>query len=104
MDRPPLSQKLMLYYAAPHLTHAVATLPVALFVPAFYADDLGLPLAGVGLAIAASRATDMVSDPLVGILSDRFKTSWGRRKPWIALGTPLLMLSAWMVFAPAGQV
>ncbi|CAI8793429.1 MFS transporter [Methylocaldum szegediense] len=104
MDRPPLSQKLMLYYAAPHLTHAVATLPVALFVPAFYADDLGLPLAGVGLAIAASRATDMVTDPLVGILSDRFKTSWGRRKPWIALGTPLLMLSAWMVFAPAGQV
>jgi len=104
MDRPPLPHKIMLYYASPHLTHAVATLPVALFVPAFYADDMALPLAGVGAAIAASRALDMVSDPLIGILSDRHKTRWGRRKPWIALGTPLLMLSAWMVFAPAGKV
>ena len=94
----------MLYYASPHLTHAVATLPVALFVPAFYADDMALPLAGVGMAIAASRALDMVSDPLIGILSDRLKTRWGRRKPWIAIGTPLLMLSAWMIFAPAGKV
>ncbi|WP_077732688.1 MFS transporter [Methylocaldum sp. 14B] len=104
MDRPPLHHKIMLYYAAPHLTHAVATLPVALFVPAFYADDMALPLAGVGMAIAASRALDMVSDPLIGILSDRLKTRWGRRKPWIAIGTPLLMLSAWMIFAPAGKV
>ncbi|WP_133716085.1 MFS transporter [Methylocaldum gracile] len=104
MDRPPLHHKIMLYYASPHLTHAVATLPVALFVPAFYADDMALPLAGVGMAIAASRALDMVSDPLIGILSDRLKTRWGRRKPWIAIGTPLLMLSAWMIFAPAGKV
>ncbi|BBA33083.1 Na+/melibiose symporter-like transporter [Methylocaldum marinum] len=104
MERPQLPRKIMLYYASPHLTHAVATLPVALFVPAFYAADMGLPLAGVGMAIAASRALDMVSDPLIGILSDRLKTRWGRRKPWIGMGTPLLMLSAWMVFAPRGEV
>ena len=103
MERPALPNKLMMFYALPHLTHAVVTLPMALFIPAFYADELGLPLAGVGAAIAASRVLDIFIDPLIGMLSDRQRSRWGRRKPWIALGTPLLMLSAWMVFAPAGN-
>lgn len=102
--RPALPRKIMIYYGLPHLTHAVVTLPMALFIPAFYADDMALPLAGVGAAIAASRILDMFIDPLVGALSDRLETRWGRRKPWIAAGTPLLMLSTWMIFAPAGQV
>ncbi len=93
-----------MFYALPELTQAVVTLPMALFVPAFYADDLALPLAGVGAAIAASRLLDVISDPLIGILSDCVGTRWGRRKPWVALGTPFLMLAAWMVFAPHGQV
>ena len=104
MDHTPLPRRTLICYALPELTQAVVTLPMALFVPAFYADDLGLPLAGVGTAIAASRLLDVVSDPLIGLLSDRTRTRWGRRKPWIAAGTPLLMLSAWMVFAPPAAV
>lgn len=104
MDHPPLPRRTLIYYALPELTQAVVTLPMALFVPAFYADDLALPLAGVGAAIAASRLLDVVIDPFIGILSDRLQTRWGRRKPWIALGTPFLMLSAWMTFVPPGAV
>ena len=80
----------MALYALPHLTHAVVTLPMALFIPAFYADELGLPLAAVGAMIASSRIFDVVTDPVIGILSDRIKTRWGRRKPWLAVGTPFL--------------
>jgi Na+/melibiose symporter-like transporter len=43
---------------------------MALLVPAFYAQDLGLPLAAVGAAIAASSLLDVVTDPLIGSLSD----------------------------------
>ena len=94
----------MVYYSLPHLTHAIVLLPMALFIPAYYADDLGLPLAGVGLAIAASRIVDVLTDPLIGVLSDRVKTPWGRRKPWLVAGTPLLVLASWMVFVPAEHV
>lgn len=104
MDHTPLPRRTLIYYALPELTQAVVTLPMALFVPAFYADDLALPLAGVGAAIAASRLLDVISDPLIGILSDSVSTRWGRRKPWIALGTPFLMLSAWMIFVPPEAV
>ena len=94
----------MFYYSLPHLTHAVVMLPLALFIPSYYADELALPLASVGLAIAASRIIDVFTDPLIGILSDRFQTRWGRRKPWVIAGTPLLMLATWMVFAPVQPV
>jgi Na+/melibiose symporter-like transporter len=100
----PLSRATMIFYSLPHLTHTVVLLPMALFIPAYYADDFGLPLATVGLAIAASRIVDVFTDPLIGVLSDRFQTAWGRRRPWLIAGTPLLMLSTWMVFVPGKDV
>ena len=42
----------------------------------------------------------MFTDPAIGIASDRWKTRFGRRKPWIAGGMPLMMLSLWMLFVP----
>ncbi|MDA1343799.1 MAG: MFS transporter, partial [Proteobacteria bacterium] len=97
---PALSHKLMALYGLPHLTHSMVLLPLVLFIPSFYADDLGLPLASVGLAIGASRLLDVFVDPFMGILSDRWLTRWGRRKPWLVVGTPLLILASWMVFVP----
>lgn len=93
------SQRIVLY-ALPSLVTSVAALPMALFVPAFYAEDLGLPLAAVGGAIAASRLLDVVMDPLIGSLSDRLGTRSGRRKPWIIVGTPLFLLAVWQVCVP----
>ena len=95
-----LSSTRILVYALPALVSSIAFLPLVLFVPAFYADDLGVPLAAVGLAIAVSRLLDVVTDPLIGSLSDRLRLGWGRRKPWIVLGTPLFLLSLWQVFVP----
>ena len=87
-------------YGLPSLATSVTALPMALFVPAFYADDLGLPLAAVGTAIALSRLLDVVTDPLIGSLSDRLRLPLGRRKPWMLLGTPLFVLALWRLFVP----
>ena len=100
----PLSRKLMILYGLPHFTHTIVVLPMALFIPSFYADELGLPMASVGFAISFSRFLDIIIDPIVGIMSDQMRTRWGRRKPWLAVGTPLLILCAWMVFVPPGEV
>ena len=99
-----LSRKLMILYGLPHLTHAIVILPLALFIPSYYADELGLPMASVGLAIAASRFLDILIDPIVGVMSDKMWSRWGRRKPWLAVGTPILILCAWMVFVPGKDV
>ena len=71
-----------------------------LFVPAFYADDLGVPLASVGIAIALSRLLDVVTDPWIGGWSDRLRSRFGRRKPFLALGAPLFAVAVWQIFVP----
>jgi glycoside/pentoside/hexuronide:cation symporter, GPH family len=101
---PSLTHKLMALYGLPHLVHSMVLLPLVLFIPSFYADDLALPLASVGTAIAISRLLDVFIDPFMGLLSDRWQTRWGRRKPWLVVGTPLLLLSLWMVFVPPTNV
>ncbi len=93
----------MIAYSLPSLATSITALPMALFVPAFYADDLGLPLAAVGTAIALSRVLDVITDPLIGTLSDRLPTRFGRRKPWMLLGAPLFAVSVWQVFVPGPE-
>jgi Na+/melibiose symporter-like transporter len=90
----------MMSYSLPSLVTSVTALPMALFVPAFYADDLGVSLAAVGAAIALSRLLDVVTDPLIGSLSDRLQLPLGRRKPWMLLGVPLFVVSLWKIFVP----
>ena len=99
-----LSGPRLIAYSAPSLVTSVAALPMALFVPAFYAGDLGVPLASVGIAIALSRLLDVVTDPLIGSLSDRLRIPGGRRKPWMIIGAPLFLFSLWKIFVPGPEV
>lgn len=95
----PTSRQLMAYAltAAPL---AALTLPFYVIVPEFYARDLGLPLASVGFALLLVRLIDAVSDPVAGILADRFRPRFGRRRLWVLLSAPLVALSAWFVMVP----
>jgi GPH family glycoside/pentoside/hexuronide:cation symporter len=99
-----LSRTRLIAYSAPSLVTSVAALPMALFIPAFYSGDLGVPLASVGVAIALSRLLDVVTDPLIGSLSDRLRIPGGRRKPWMILGAPLFLFSLWKIFVPGPEV
>jgi glycoside/pentoside/hexuronide:cation symporter, GPH family len=46
------------------------------------------------------RLVDAVADPLVGYYSDRWQTRWGRRIPWVMIGTPFLAFFTAMIFFP----
>lgn len=83
---------------------AIAGLPIAFYVPPLYTQELGLDLAQVGAVLMLARITDVFTDPLVGFLSDRLPTRFGRRRPWILAGIPVMMLGTWMVFVPSNGV
>jgi GPH family glycoside/pentoside/hexuronide:cation symporter len=90
-------------YALPNIPHSLALLPVVNFVPAFYSDDLGLPLAMVGLMLFLSRIGDIFVDPVIGVWSDRLRTRFGRRRPFILAGLPVICVSVWLCFVPGPQ-
>jgi len=95
-----LSRLQLIAYAAPGLPAAMLLLPLYVHLPTFYAEKVGLGLSVVGGALLAARLWDIVIDPLIGYLSDRTQSRWGRRKPWIVAALPLILVSAWALFAP----
>jgi glycoside/pentoside/hexuronide:cation symporter, GPH family len=96
----PIGRLRLALYGLMNLPTSVIGLPIALYIPAFYSQSLGLSLAAVGALIALSRVTDVFTDPPIGVASDRWQTRFGRRKPWMAVGAPLMLLSLWMLFVP----
>lgn len=49
------------------------------------------------------NALNGITDPVVGYLSDRTRSAWGRRRPWVIFGAPLLGLSFFFLWTPATQ-
>ncbi len=94
-----VSEARILCYSSLYLPVSMALLPVNLYVLPFYAE-LGIPLYAMSIIIFAARLSDAITDPIMGILTDRTRSRWGRRKPWILAGTPLLMLSLYKLFLP----
>jgi GPH family glycoside/pentoside/hexuronide:cation symporter len=77
---------------------ASMTLPLTIFLPAFYATVIGLNLAVVGIIFTIVRTADLFFDPFIGGLMDRTRTRFGRFRPWLALGAPVVMGGAAMLF------
>jgi len=78
--------------------------PLGVYLPAFYAQELGIGMAVLGTLFMLSRFWDTFVDPLVGILSDRTRSRFGRRGSWIIVGSPLMLLATYMLFLPTPPV
>lgn len=57
------------------------------FVLLFYTQVLGLSGTITGTALAVAVVVDCISDPIIGAWSDRLKSRWGRRHPFLLAGT-----------------
>ncbi|MBT8115246.1 MAG: MFS transporter, partial [Arenicella sp.] len=75
-------------------------MPFSMYAPPFFAAEMGLGLAAVGTIFMIARLWDLISDPLMGIVSDRIPSRWGRRRHWIVLSVPLLMVATVLVMFP----
>lgn len=68
------------------------------FAAMFYVDQLGLEMSKYSLVLLIYTFVDAIDNPVYGFLSDRTRTKWGRRRPWLLIGTPLLVLSFILFF------
>lgn len=67
-----VSLKSLISYSATALPLAMLGLPLYIYLPTFYVQNIGLSVTTVGIILFISRLTDVLTDPLVGFYSDRF--------------------------------
>lgn len=79
-------------------TGLVVQVPV-LFLLVYMTDILAIPAALAGLALFGSRVFDIITDPIMGIISDRTHTRWGRRRPYLLLGGVTVAISLAFLFS-----
>ncbi len=95
-----LSTRQLAAYGALGMPLTALLLPLAIFLPAYYAQLPALTTGLVGALLFGARLWDLVTDLGVGWASDHTRSRFGRRRPWIVLGTPVLLLGAWALFTP----
>lgn len=77
---------------------SAATAARALFWGFFLGSVVGLPLNKVGIIILIGRVWDSINDPLVGTISDRVNTRWGRRRPFLIFGAVPFGITFFLLF------
>ena len=94
----------ILAWGVPALGYAFPLFFVQVYFLKFATDVLLLSPAMIGLMFGAGRLWDAVTDPIAGYLSDRTNTRFGRRRPWMLLGVPLLIAFFAMLWIPPANL
>ena len=75
-----------------------------LLILSFLTNYLGVPISVAGLVTSSVLIFDIFTDPIVGWLSDRTNTRWGRRAPWIVIGGLVMVLGIIGIFAAPSEI
>jgi GPH family glycoside/pentoside/hexuronide:cation symporter len=93
-----LSQREKISYGFGDFASCLYWKTIANFLAYFYTDIFGITAAAAGTMMAISRASDAFFDPVMGMLSDRVRTRWGKFRPFLLWGCVPMAISASLVF------
>ena len=80
----------------------ICTMLLRIHLVFFYSDIVGVAAGLIGIAALVANAWDAVSDPAMGILSDRTHSRYGRRRIYLMLGAVPLALCTFLLWSPPG--
>ena len=95
-----IDRRTRLLYGAGGAVYAVKEAAYLMFVLLFYTQVLGLDGTITGIVIAVSLVWDAISDPLVGVFSDRYHSRFGRRHPFMVMSILPLGIGFLGLFTP----
>jgi len=100
-DREHLSFRTRLSYAVGDLGFSLTGTIVAVYFGIFLIAVVGLAPGVAAIIVLVGRLWDWINDPLMGYISDRTRSKWGRRRPFLLLGfIPFGILFAMLWWIP----
>jgi GPH family glycoside/pentoside/hexuronide:cation symporter len=95
-----LSKFTRLCFASGAIGEAVYGAVFNAFIIIFYNQAIGLSNTLIGVAIMLATIGDAVTDPIIGVVSDRWRSRHGRRHPFLFVAPLPLALSLYFIFNP----
>lgn len=96
-----LSRREKWLYGSGDLGFSLTSTIIGAYFAIFLTDVVGVSPAIAALAIFVGGTWDYVNDPIVGYISDRTRSRWGRRRPFLLFGAlPFVLVFAWMWWKP----
>ena len=95
----PLPWRLKLGYSSGQVLDGIVTQSLGIFLLFYVTTVCGLPGALAGLALAAGLVVDAFMDPLIGTLSDGWRSRFGRRLPFMMVGVPAVAVLFTLIFS-----
>ena len=95
-----LSLRIKLLYGIGQVAEGLKNGAFGVFLLFYYSQVLGLSAALAGFAVGIALVFDAITDPLAGSISDRFKSRFGRRHPFIYASVVPLAVGFYLLFAP----
>jgi MFS family permease len=95
-----LSLSTKLGYGAGDLFGGGAMTIIGFYYLYFLTDIVKISPALAGIAFLVSKIWDAVSDPLMGMISDRTRTRFGRRRPYFLAGIILIFIAFFLMWFP----
>jgi len=95
-----LSIRQILSYGLPSFATAMIMISVAIYLPNFYTDEVGVTAGMLSWVFLIGRIWDAVTDPLMGHLSDGTRTRWGRRRPYFLVAALPLWWLFYLIWSP----
>ncbi len=95
-----LSMPTMLAFGVGQAAEGMKNQAFTVFLVFYYQQVIGLPGWMSGLALGIALIFDAITDPIMGVISDRTQSSWGRRHPYILASAIPLFLSFGALFSP----
>ena len=71
---------------------------VSTYLTVFYTDVVGLTPAVISIIMLIARVWDGINDPMMGIICEKTRTRWGRYRPYLLFGAPILAVTTILAF------
>lgn len=95
--------RVILSYAAPGIATTSISFLVAVYITDFYVS-LGANLGFISFFTALARSFDVITDPLMGWITDNTRSKFGRRRPFMFAGCFFYCLFLTLLLSPPGEV
>ena len=97
---PPLKRSTRFFYGLGGVALGLKDNGFSYLLLIFYNQVVGLPAATVGLAVMIALVIDAMFDPIIGQMSDNFRSRWGRRHPFMYASALPIALSYLLIWNP----